>query len=235
MEVSVIIATYNCEKYLERSIRSALDQDFSKDLYEIVVVNDGSDDNTKKILSLFKGMIRVKTLNKNKGLSYARNYAVKNALGKFVVCLDADDYISKHLIMIEHLYLSHNTFMDAVSCDYTMVDDNENILERRDATEDPIACGIMFNKDKLQEIGLYDEAFLALEDLDLRKRYLEKFNIYNIPLPLYRYRHHDGNLTKKKERIEFYKQKLYEKHRVADMSSHLNNHKNLKIGVKKCC
>jgi glycosyltransferase involved in cell wall biosynthesis len=235
MEISIIIAVHNCEKYLGRAIRSALAQTFPKEQYEIVVVNDGSTDGTEKILDSFKGIVKVITFKKNKGLAYARNYAIKNALGKFVICLDADDYISIHLLNIEHLYLTHNSFIDAVSCDYFVVNDKEEPMLRRNAVNDPIACGIMFYKDKLREVGLYDEKFLALEDLDLRKRYLEKFNIYNIPLPLYRYRDHEESLTKKKEHMEFYKRKLHEKHKIKDLHSHLKNHKNVKAGLGKCC
>lgn len=235
MEISVIISTHNCEKYLERAIRSALSQLFPKEHYEVMVVDDGSTDNTEKILDSMKSMIRVIRLKKNKGLAYARNYAIKNALGKFVICLDADDYISHDLLHIEHLYLLHNKHIDAVSCDYLIVDNNERVIERRDAVEHPIACGIMFYKDKIKEVGLYDEDFLAHEDLDLRKRYLEKFNLYNIPLPLYRYRDHDGNLTKKKEHMEYYRDKLHKKHRVKDIHLELKGHKNVKIGLKQCC
>ena len=50
MDVSIIIAVHNCEKYVARAIRSALDQTFDKDKYEIIVVNDGSTDQTSKIL-----------------------------------------------------------------------------------------------------------------------------------------------------------------------------------------
>lgn len=234
MDISVIIPSYNCAKYIERALRSVLDQTFDRKHYEVIVVDNGSTDTTKKILKLFKGMVRVFTLKKNKGLSYARNYAIKNALGKFIVCVDADDYISNNLLLIEYLYLSNNSDMDAVSCDYLLVNDKEEIIRRCDSIKNPIACGIMFYKDKLKEVGLYDEAFLALEDLDLRKRYLEKFNIYNIPLPLYRYRDHRGNLTKRKEKIRYYGEKLFKKHKLDNLHLYLRNHKNIKAGVKIC-
>lgn len=234
MEISVIIPVHNCEKYIERALRSALTQSFPKKEYEIIVVDDGSTDSTKKILNTFKDMVRVITFKKNKGLSYARNYAIKNALGKFVICLDADDYVSRDLLQIERLFLTNNHHIDAVSCDYFVVNDNEDFVERHNAAENPIACGIMFYKDKLVKVGLYDETFLVLEDLDLRKRYLEKFNIYNIPLPLYRYRNHGASLTKKRDHMEYYKRKLHQKHKVGDLHSYLRNHKNMKHGIVKC-
>lgn len=234
MEVSIIIPTYNCSQYLERSLRSALSQEFKKNNYEIIVIDDGSTDDTKKILESFKNDVRIITFEKNTGLSYARNYAIKNAFGKYIVCVDADDYISQYLLTIEHLYLSQNSHMDAVSCDYVLVNDKEESIERRDASKHPIACGIMFYKDKLTEVGLYDETFLALEDLDLRKRYLQKFNLFNIPLPLYRYRQHRNNLTKNRKRVTYYNKKLHHKHGMKNIKVHLKNHKNIKEGITKC-
>lgn len=234
MEISVIIAAHNCEKYIGRAVRSALSQSFPKNYYEIMVVDDGSTDDTKKILATLKDKIKIISFKKNRGLPYARNYAIKNAMGRYVVCLDADDYISNSLLTIENLFLRANEGMDAVSCDYMIVDDKETFIERRNAAEHPIACGIMFKKDNLTDIGLYDEKFRVLEDLDLRKRYLEKYNIYNLPLPLYRYRHHENNLTKKKKRMDHYSKKLIEKHKIDDLHSYVRNHKNIRAGVQKC-
>ena len=234
MQISVIIPTHNCAKYIGRALRSALDQTFPKEQYEVIVVDDGSTDDTKNLLKPFRKLAKIMTLKKNRGLAYARNYAIRNALGKFIVCLDADDYISNNLLLVEHLFLRHNSYIDAVSCDYFIVDKDEEIVKRHDAAEHPIACGIMFYKDKLKEIGLYDESFLMHEDIDLRKRYLTKFNIYNIGLPLYRYRDHDNNLTKKKKHSKLYSKKLHKKHDIKDLHSHLRNHDNLKKGLIKC-
>lgn len=234
MDISIIIPAYNCEKYIGRALRSTLDQAFERERYEVVVVNDGSKDDTKKILNCFKDQVRIFSFKKNMGLSYARNYAIRKALGKFIICLDADDYISNSLLSIEHLYLSCNSYIDAVSCDYFLINDKDEVIERRNAIECPIACGIMFYKDKLNDIGLYDESFLALEDSDLRKRYLEKFNIYNIPLPLYRYRYHAKNLTKKEKHMNYFKKRLYKKHKIEDLEGYLRNHENVKGAIEKC-
>ena len=70
----------------------------------------------------------------------------------------------------------------------------------------------MFRKDLLFDIGLYDETFRAREEEDLRYRFLKKHSIYNIILPLYRYRMHDNNLTKNEIEMDKYKQKLDDKH-----------------------
>jgi len=234
MEISIIIPTYNCEKYLSRAIRSALDQNFPKDRYEIIVVNDGSTDNTPEVIKSFGGRVRSITLKNNCGLPSARNTGIKNALGRFILNLDADDYLHRDCISIEQLFLLGNSHFHAVSCDYFLVDEDEVHIKRISATKKPIACGIMFKKDNLIKIGLYDEEFKAFEDFDLRKRYLDNFNIYNIELPLYRYRMHENNLTKKKKERKYYKNKLQKKHNSIHIIGKINNHKNKKRVIEEC-
>jgi hypothetical protein len=70
----------------------------------------------------------------------------------------------------------------------------------------------MFRKDFLYNIGLYDEDFRAREEEDLRIRWQEKYNVYNIILPLYRYRMHDSNLTKNLSEMEKHRELLKSKH-----------------------
>lgn len=234
MDVSIIIPTYNCERYLSRAIRSALDQNLPKDRYEIIVVDDGSSDNTSTIIKSFGDRIRSIRLEKNHGLPVARNMGIKAALGQFILNLDADDYLHSDCLFVEHLFLCENSHFHAVSCDYFFVNEYEEHTERVSAIKKPIACGIMFRKDNLIKIGLYDEEFKTLEDLDLRKRYLDKFNIYNIALPLYRYRIHKGNLTKKRSRIRHYKEKLRTKHNSRHIIRQINGHSNIKKTTEEC-
>ncbi len=177
MKVSVIVATYNCERYISRAIRSATDQSFPKDDYEIIVVDDGSTDHTKHILESFGDWIKVITLSEHKGLPYACNEGIRKALGRYIVRVDADDYAHEDLLKVEQLYLSLNPHFDAVACDYYLVDEEERHIARKNVDTEPIACGIMFKKDSLVAIGLYDEDFLMLEEVDLRIRYLQKFTI----------------------------------------------------------
>lgn len=214
MDVSIIIAAYNSGKYLGRAIRSCLEQSMDRQRYEIIVVDDGSTDFTPEVLKTFGDHIRVFTLEENRGLPYACNLGIKNAMSQFFVRVDADDYIHHDLLKVEYLYLSMNHNMDAVSCDYFLVDEQENIIRRASGEDEPIACGILFRKDRFVEIGLYDEKFLLSEEEDLRIRYLKKFNIYNIPLPLYRYRMHENNSTNNLEKVYFYKNMLKGKHEL---------------------
>ncbi len=212
MVVSIIITAYNYERYIERAIRSCLDQSLGSHLYEVIVVNDCSTDNSAKILENYKDEIRLFNLETNVGLAAARNFGIKKALGQFILFLDADDYLQRDILLIQKTFLSENNKLDAVSVDYYLVDDRGNHLEHVNSDAKPIACGIMFRKDLLFDIGLYDETFRAREEEDLRYRFLKKHSIYNIILPLYRYRMHDNNLTKNEIEMDKYKQKLDDKH-----------------------
>ncbi len=80
--------------------------------------------------------------------------------------------------------------------------------------EEPIACGIMFRIEQLIDAGLYDENFLAREDEDLRIRFLEKYKIERVAVPLYRYRRHENNLTNNKSKMKDYSQMLKSKHQL---------------------
>jgi len=211
--ISVIITTFNYENYIERAIRSVLDQSLSKRSYEIIVVNDASTDRTKKILENYEEDVRVINLDKNVGLAAARNIGIKKAKGQFIVFLDADDYMHRDLLLIQKTFLAENNSLDAVSVDYYLVDERGTHLEHVNSEKKPIACGVMFRKDLLYGIGLYDESFRAREEEDLRIRFLKKHKIYNIILPLYRYRQHRGNLTKNNKEMSKYAKKLKLKHK----------------------
>ncbi|MFY7707625.1 MAG: glycosyltransferase family 2 protein [Flavobacteriales bacterium] len=211
--VSLIITSHNYAQYVERAIRSALDQSLSKLEYEIIVVNDASTDHTSAILENYVDEVRVFNLEKNLGLAGARNFGIQKARGQFIVFLDADDYIHKDLLKVEKLFLEENINLDAVSTDYFLVNERGGRIRHVNGDEEPIACGIMFRKDFLYTIGLYDATFRAREEEDLRIRWKEKYNIYNIIIPLYRYRMHDSNLTKNEEAMQEHKQLLDSKHK----------------------
>ncbi|MFC1828418.1 glycosyltransferase family 2 protein [Thermodesulfobacteriota bacterium] len=215
ISVSILIPTYQMGKFVARAIRSALHQSFPSEKYEIVVIDDGSTDNTSRVLQSFGNDIKIITHEENKGLAAARNTGLRAARGRYVVNLDADDYIHHDLINIQHTFLTLDPWIDAVSCDYYIVDEREAHMERKSAEEFPIACGIMFRIDQLINIGLYDEDFLAREEEDVRIRFLEEYSIYNIPLPLYRYRQHGKNLTKNKELMKEQMIKLNNKHSLS--------------------
>lgn len=212
MNISIIIPAYQSEKYIARAIRSALDQSMPKDLYEIIVIDDGSIDRTSSILNSFKDDIKVITHKINKGLAAARNTGIRQARGRYILNLDSDDYIHKEMLKLGSLFLDLNPDMDAIAFDYILVDDHESHLKHCKSKDEPIACGIFFRMEQLIDIGLYDEEFLAREEEDLKIRFEKKYKIYNVALPLYRYRLHENNLTSNDYVMEKYKKKINKKH-----------------------
>jgi glycosyltransferase involved in cell wall biosynthesis len=200
METSVVITNHNYDKYLARAIRSAINQSFNREEYEIIVIDDGSTDNSKTIIDSFSGHIRPIFNGQNIGLAASCNKAIRSALGKCVVRLDSDDFMHRDFLKIHQLFLANNKEMDAVSCDYFEVDDKENILRRKSGVTWPIACGVTYRTDHLIDIGLYNEN-LPREDFELRERFLKKYQIYNIPIPLYRYTIHEDSKTRSGDMI----------------------------------
>lgn len=100
--ISIIIPVYNVEKYLERCMKSVMNQTYRN--IEIILVDDGSPDRSGNICDLFAHKdCRVKVYHKdNGGLSDARNYGVRQAKGKYIAFIDSDDYIASNYI--EYLY-----------------------------------------------------------------------------------------------------------------------------------
>lgn len=92
MKVSVIIPAFNAEKTIKKTIESVLKQSFKE--FEVIIVNDGSTDDTKKILEEFKGKIKIID-SKHKGISAARNTGVRKAKGEIIAFLDSDVTVEK--------------------------------------------------------------------------------------------------------------------------------------------
>jgi len=212
MDVTVIVAARNAETYIGRAIRSLMEQSLPRSAYEVLVIDDASTDRTARVLESFGDAIKVVRLAEPVGLPAACNLGVRQARTRFVVRVDADDYVHEDFLRIERLFLALNTEYDAVACDYTVVNDREEIIERRNADQDPIACGVMFRKDTLVSIGLYDETFRFHEDLELRIRFARNHAIKRIELPLYRYRRHRENMTNNVEESAAYLKKIEAKH-----------------------
>lgn len=215
-KISVIVAAYNQEKFIGRCLRSLLQQSVTHVDYEIIVVNDGSTDRTDYALTLFtdpqNSMVKVITNEINKGLPASLNIGILAANADYIVRVDSDDFVNVNFLNFLLYYLETNPEADAVACDYLLLDDEERVLERCNCSEKPIACGIMFRKSHLLEIGLYDEDFQRHEERELRIRFEKKYTINRIELPLYRYRMHENNITKDRDQMDHNLQKLVAKH-----------------------
>ncbi len=117
---SIIIPVYNVEQYIKKCLDSVINQTYKN--YEVIVVNDGTKDNSMDIVKNYD----VKIINqKNAGLSAARNTGVKHASGEYIVFLDSDDYIEKDLL--DKLNKSSKNKPDIIRYQIQEVKDNEVI------------------------------------------------------------------------------------------------------------
>ena len=96
MDVSIIIPVYNTEKYLKQCLESLINQK-TEFKYEIICVNDGSTDNSEKILEQFSEDIQHIYI-KNSGPGAARNLAIQKAKGQYLLFVDSDDYVSENFV-----------------------------------------------------------------------------------------------------------------------------------------
>jgi len=214
-EISVIICAYNHEKWIERCLRSLLHQSNIKPLdYEIILVDDCSNDNTKKILKNYKKFNNLKILfNKsNLGLPNSLNLAIQKSLGRYVVRVDSDDYVHRNFLFITKFFLDMNRNYQAVSVDYVKVDNDERLINTQiNSSKKQIACGIMYRKECLIEIGLYNTKFKMREGHEINLRFKKKFKMARLELALYKYRIHDSNRTKEKNKLKKFDRMLKKK------------------------
>ena len=129
-KISVIVPVYNTEKYVEKCLKSIVEQKM-KDI-EIIVVNDGSTDNSEsKIQNFIKENknLDIQYLKKqNGGLSDSRNFAIPYVHGKYISFVDSDDYISEDLYSNLEKYMDDD--FDLIKFKMQKVDENGNILEK---------------------------------------------------------------------------------------------------------
>jgi glycosyltransferase involved in cell wall biosynthesis len=211
MKVSIIITCYDRQMFVSRAIRCAISQRFPREDFEVVVVDDASRDHSREIIEDFGEDIVPIFLEKNAGLAAARNIGIRKARGRFVLHLDSDDYMHDELLHFAYAHLMMNPEWGAAACDYYLVDTSERHLERCSAAQKPIACGVLFRKDLLVQIGLYDPELRACEDEDLRERFSREYLIGHVALPLYRYTRHEGNLTNDGRLLERYRRRIAKK------------------------
>ena len=194
MKVSVVVTNYNYDKWLRRCIRSLLNQNFND--YEIVIVDDFSTDNSRSILLEYQNNPKIKLVfnEYNMGVGASSTIGAKKALGKYVVRVDADDYVNNSFVNTLYLGISLNNH-DALACDYQEVDFKENVLSTKSQKDKPLACGIIYRTDILEYLNFLNTDLRINEDIDMIKRFKKEFEIKYLNIPLYRYFKHENSLS----------------------------------------
>lgn len=185
IKASIVITAYNSAAFIERALQSALAQRFSKSDYEIVVIDDGSTDETPQILARFGNVIRV-IRQANRGFVGAANAGFRAAVGTYVTKLDSDDAFGPDLLRETTAVLDAHPEIDFVYSDYEeRTGDVTNIVTTENIFSS-IAIGTLYRREKLVAEGCYREG-LKFPEYDLLLRTLGRWKGFRIPKPLFTY------------------------------------------------
>lgn len=207
-EISVILPAYNVEKWIFQSINSILSQTF-KD-FELILINDGSYDNTEKIIKSFKDK-RIKYFKnkKNIGLIKSLNNGIKFSKGKFIARMDGDDICHPDRLKKQINFLKKNPLIDVLGTGILILDSKNKIKKKKIFPQTnnlikiimPMYCcichaSVMFKKSLFEEIGFYEENAKHIEDYKLWLKAYENNKIFfNIKELLYYVRIHKLSST----------------------------------------
>ena len=173
VKVSFLIAAYNIENYIEKCLRSIMNQSLKE--IEIIVVDDGSKDSTLSIIKkLSCSDSRIKYISQeNKGIIEARKTGLKNASGEYVVFIDGDDWVSEDLA--EKLYsLGKESNSDIVCYEYSLIYNNGKVLYQKDRIYENIASY------KYIELILRQKTKHNLVIKFIKRAFIEKSSFYDI-------------------------------------------------------
>ncbi|QWR76910.1 glycosyltransferase family 2 protein [Candidatus Magnetomonas plexicatena] len=229
VKVSVIIPTYNRSKYVRKAVDGVIGQTYKN--IEILVIDDGSTDDTKEVLAPLVGKGVIKYIyQKNRGPSAARNTGLSHATGDCIAFCDADDYYNADMLkaLLDVLYMSDDIGM--VFCDYNTFSDTGVLDVNRNAAryEDmqPVTFQRLFStinfimpstvlakRIVFEKCGVFDESLKGPEDYDLWLRILKHYEIAGTQKALVNIRVHEGNISKHVDRMVTDEAAVIEKYR----------------------
>lgn len=205
--VSVVIPAYNAETTIQRTLQSVLDQ--THDRLEVIVVDDGSTDNTVPIAEQMRGPIQV-LRQANQGVSNARNRGISVARGGYLALLDADDVWHPTKIEKQLLVLEKETDAMGVYAGVLRVSASDQVIERLPATNFEDLCrslllhssvipnspsNLLLRREVFDVVGLFDPRFSQCADWDLLIRLSLKVHLEPLQEWLVRYRTAAGNMS----------------------------------------
>ncbi|MGM7702885.1 glycosyltransferase family 2 protein [Pseudalkalibacillus sp. Hm43] len=214
MRVSVVMAVYNSELYLQEAIESILQQTYQH--FEFIIVNDGSTDRTKQILDQVRNQkVEVIHLDCNGGAANALNHGIQVASGDWIAIQDADDLSHPTRLEEQVQYVQEHPDLVAVGtlkkCISGKIPVEEKRLKREEHSNflmdeeqmkryrfyiNPLCHGSMlFSRTAFYKAGKYDPTFRVCYDYDLWMRMFEFGEIHKLPKHLYHYRIHAESLS----------------------------------------
>ena len=175
--VSVIIPTYNREKMVGEAICSVLNQTYEH--YELIVVDDGSTDNTSKVFEEYRDDLTI-LYQENQGPSAARNTGINAARGSLIAFLDSDDIWKSKKLEVQVNYMLNHPEVNICQTEEIWIRNGVRVNPMKKHKKysgwifDKMVSlcivspsAVMLKKDLFAEVGLFDEALLACEDYDL--------------------------------------------------------------------
>ena len=204
-KVTVYIPTHNYGRFLDAAIQSVLKQTMGD--WELVVIDDGSTDDTSEILKPYRVHPKIRILEqKNRGLNFTNNVALHIAKGEYLMRLDADDLLDENILLVLSHVLDTKPDVGLVYPDYYLVDEDGAVTQivRRQKIGEEVelldlpahgAC-TMIRKKVLLEMGGYFEEFDRQDGYGMWLKFIERHRPYNVNLPLFYYRRHAKSLSK---------------------------------------
>lgn len=202
--VSLVITTYNEERFIEKAIKSAANQTLNQLDYEILVVDDGGTDNTDKIIENLKKQYPIRYMKKkNGGTASARNFGVQNSYGDFIAFLDGDDVYLPDKLKSSLDYFEKGENIGIVYSDYIeQYPDRSQLRLKQNFNPNAlfssciISTNSMVRRAALDRVGGIDETFKYVEDYDLWCRIvMSGFFALRVPKPLFIYNSHPNSKT----------------------------------------
>ncbi len=201
--VSVIIPCYNHGRFLHDAINSVLEQTYPS--IEILVVDDGSGDNTAEVAAAYP---EVKYFyKKNAGLSAARNTGIEKSSGEYIVFLDADDWLYKDAVEVNLSYFNARKELALVSGAYDrfFVADNSTKEEITELSEDPywhllhgnfigVPAAVMYSR-RVFSTFRFDAGLKACEDYDMYLNIFRHYPVHHHTHKVAAYRTHASNMS----------------------------------------
>ena len=214
--ISIIMPAYNAERHIRQAIQSILNQSYKH--FELIIINDGSSDNTKAIIKSYSdNRIRFFENEKNSGIVYCRNKGLKLAKGEFIGMFDADDVAHQEKFSMQVSFLEENKDFGMVGSWAKFIDEDGKKLSgswKLKASPAMIPAIMLFKNYFLQSAVLYrqecirkfsfKEGFDILEDYIIWLEIIQEYKAWNLQKYLVDYRIHSEGVTKKhsKEKLE---------------------------------
>ncbi|MFA6446430.1 MAG: glycosyltransferase [Candidatus Paceibacterota bacterium] len=207
--ISVLMPVYNGSKYLRQSIQSILDQ--TEGNFELIIVDDGSTDNAKDIVSSFTDSRVLYLVKEHSGLVDTLRFGIKNSKGIYIARIDCDDVMEVTRLKEQLLCMEGDNSIAICGSWASVIDDGgkefeqmiyppltANKIRRYAMLHNPfIHSTVMIRRSVLEDVGEYSPFFKHCEDYELWVRILYRFNVVNLDKKLVRYRSHQNQITRK--------------------------------------